>query len=86
MIFVTATYILFQAAQVDIIGWFSLIEKFGLPVAFLSIVWVFFSRQNDRRHTEQREFWADNNRYLRELVKESRGQCKFRDIHETGEK
>ncbi len=55
------------------------IERFGLPTVLLLIVVYFAHRQNEKRMSEQREFWADNNSYLRMLIKETRANnpCKF---------
>ena len=64
-----------QAATAGI-DFASIMERFGFPVAFCLLLWFFFSKQNEKRHKEQTEFWADNNKYLRELV-DKQSHCKF---------
>lgn len=57
-------------------GLFDAVREFGFPVVFCLILWFWFSKQNEKRHQEQVAFWADNNKYLRELVNKA-NHCKF---------
>jgi len=60
-------------------GIMQIFERVGIPLGFAVLFWVFFSRQLEKRHKEQREFWADNNKYLRELIDQFRkgSGCKY---------
>ncbi len=58
-------------------GLVDVIREFGFPVAFCLILWFWFSRQNEKRHKEQVDFWSENNKYLRALVDRQANHCKF---------
>lgn len=49
-----------------------LVERFGLPTIFLLILWASSSRKESRYHRETRADWAENNKYLRQLVSETK--------------
>lgn len=56
------------------------IERFGLPTVLLLALFGMAYKQNEKRMHEQREFWADNNNYLRQLLKEMRDNsaCRYK--------
>lgn len=75
----TMTFALFQDVPgVHSLDLASLLREFGLPTVLCVLMWFGFRNQNERRIREQREFWADNNAYLRRLVDQG-GQCKFKE-------
>jgi hypothetical protein len=58
-----------------------LIERFGLPTIFLLILWAHSARKETRYHRETRADWAENNKYLRQLVSETKAAsyCRYKD-------
>lgn len=70
---------IFFSEALDLAGAGHVIEKYGFPTVITLLIWFFFSRQIADRHREQREFWAENNQYLRQLIRELQNNyCGFK--------
>lgn len=69
----------YQTSAETTVGIWWAIERFGVPTVFLVVLWWQSYKQNEKRLQEARQFWSDNNAYLRELIREYRlsGSCKF---------
>jgi len=66
-------------------GFYNIVERFGIPLAFSVVIFVYFSRALDRERTDRNEYrdeMLDSQKeqveYLRQLV--ANNQCKFKQL------
>lgn len=81
---VLVSFLFYQVSAADLSGnLFNYVERFGLPTVLIFFIWFFFSRQNEKRHQEMKEFWSDNNNYLRQLIREQKiaNICNYANNH-----